>query len=129
MRFLKLSFYISNLFLFIFYLYPGSIFGCFLYKNCNIQPQLTKDFLISNNLIFSSNHVYVFIIFSLLGILSFKKDLKKISYYLFSVSIFLELMHIIIPNRGFEVADLLGNILGVILSLILYKLFIFRRSK
>ena len=124
MRFLKISFYISNLFLFIFYLYPGSIFGCFLYNDCNTQPQLTGDFII-----FSSNHVYVFLIFSLLGILSFKKDLKKISYYLFSVSIFLELMHIIIPNRGFEVADLLGNALGVILSLILYKLFTFRRSK
>ena len=124
MRFLKLSFYISNLFLFIFYLYPGSIFGCFLYNDCNTQPQLTMDFII-----FSSNHVYAFLVFSLLGILSFKKDLKKISYYLFSVSIFLELMHIIIPNRGFEVADLLGNALGVILSLILYKLFTFRRSK
>ena len=124
MRFLKISFYISNLFLFIFYLYPGSIFGCFLYNDCNMQPQLTRDFII-----FSSNHVYAFLIFSLLGILSFKKDLKKISYYLFSVSIFLELMHIIIPNRGFEVADLLGNALGVILSLILYKLFTFRSSK
>ena len=124
MRFLKLSFYISNLFLFIFYLYPGIIFGCFLYNDCNIQPQLTRDFIF-----FSSNHVYVFLIFSFLGILSFKEDLKKISYYLFSISIFLELMHIIVPNRGFEVADLLGNVLGVILSLILYKLFTFRRSK
>ena len=113
MRFLKLSFYISNLFLFIFYLYPGSIFGCFLYNDCNTQPQLTRDF----------------IIFSYFGILSFKKELKKISFYLFSASIFLELLHIIIPNRGFEVADLLGNVLGVILSLILYKLFTFRRSK
>jgi len=124
MKFLKLSFYSSNLFLFIFYLYPGSIFGCFLYNDCNIQPQLTSDFII-----FSSNHVYVFIIFSFLGILSFKKDLKKISYYLISISIILELMHIIVPNRGFEVADLLGNLLGVILSVILYKLFTLRRSK
>ena len=124
MRFLKLSFYISKLILFIFYLYPGSIFGCFLYSDCNIQPQLTRDFII-----FSSNHIYVFAIFSFLGILSFKKYLKKILYYLFSVSVFLELMHIIFPNRGFEVADLLGNVLGVILSLILYKLISLRRSK
>jgi len=123
-RFLKLSFYISNLILFIFYLYPGSIFGCFLYSDCNTQPQLTRDFII-----FSSNHIYVFAIFSFLGILSFKKYLKKILYYLFSVSVFLELMHIIFPNRGFEVADLLGNVLGVILSLILYKLISLRRSK
>ena len=35
----------------------------------------------------------------------------------------------IIPNRGFEVADLLGNVLGVVLSLILYKLFSLRRLK
>jgi len=123
-KFLKLSFYILNLILFIFYLFPGSILGCFLYNDCNIQPQLTRDFII-----FSSNHVYVFIIFSFIGILSFKEYLKKISYYLFSVSVFLELMHIIVPNRSFEVADLLGNVLGVVLSLILYKLFSLRRSK
>ena len=96
----------------------------FLYNDCNTQPQLTRDFIF-----FSSNHVYVFIIFSFIGILSYKKYLKKISYYLFSVSIFLELMHIIIPNRGFEVADLLGNVLGVVLSLILYKLLSLRRSE
>ena len=124
MKFIKISFYLSNLVLLIFYLYPGSILGCFLYNDCKIQPQLTRDFII-----FSSNHVYVFLIFSFLGILSFRKNLKKISYYLFSVSVFLELMHYIIPNRSFELADLLGNTFGVILSLILYKLFTFRRSK
>ena len=63
------------------------------------------------------------------GQISKNKLIKKISYYLLSVSIVLELLHIVIPNRGFEVADLLGNALGVILSLILYKLFTFRRSK
>ena len=124
MKFLKVSFYISNLILFIFYLYPGSIFGCFLYNDCNIQPQLTRNFIF-----FSSNHLYVFIIFSFLGILSFSKYLKIISYYLFSVSIFLELMHNIIPNRSFALSDLLGNVLGVIISLILYKLISLRRSK
>tara|TARA_B100001175_G_C19491212_1_gene632691 strand:+ start:667 stop:1041 length:375 start_codon:yes stop_codon:yes gene_type:complete len=124
MRFLKLSFYISNLILFIFYLYPGSISGCYLYNDCKIQPQLTRDFII-----FSSNHVYVFIFFSCLGILSFKKYLKKILYYLFSVSIILELMHIIVPNRSFELVDLLGNILGVLISASILKLFILRRIK
>ena len=124
MRFLKLSFYISNLILFIFYLYPGSISGCYLYNDCKIQPQLTRDFII-----FSSNHVYVFIFFSCLGILSFKKYLKKILYYLFSVSIILELMHIIVPNRSFELVDLLGNILGVLISTSILKLFILRRIK
>ena len=124
MRLLKISFYISNLILFIFYLYPGSISGCYLYNDCKIQPQLTRDFII-----FSSNHVYVFIFFSCLGILSFKKYLKKILYYLFSVSIILELMHIIVPNRSFELVDLLGNTLGVLISASILKLFILRRIK
>ena len=124
MKFIKISFYLSNLVLLIFYLYPGSILGCFLYNDCKIQPQLTRDFII-----FSSNHVYAFLIFSFLGILSFRKHVKEISYYLFSVSVFLELMHYIIPNRSFELADLLGNVLGVILSLILYKLLKLRSSK
>ena len=123
MKILKNSFYILNVILIIFYLYPGSILGCFLYNDCYVQPQLTKDFLVS------SNHFYVFFILSAIGFLSFSKDLKKISYYLILLSILLELLHIIIPNRGFEVADLLGNILGVLLSLILFKLFIFRRLK
>ena len=123
MKILKNSFYALNIILIIFYLYPGSILGCFLYNDCYIQPQLTKDFLVS------SNHFYVFFILSVIGFLSFSKDLKKISYYLILLSILLELLHIIIPNRGFEVADLLGNIMGVLLSLILFKLFIFRRLK
>ena len=123
MKILKNSFYVLNITLIIFYLYPGSILGCLLYNDCYFQPQLTRDFLVS------SNHFYVFFILSVIGFLSFSKDLKKISYYLILLSILLELLHIIIPNRGFEVADLLGNILGVLLSLILFKLFIFRRLK
>ena len=121
MKILKNSFYFSNIIIIIFYLYPGSILGCFLYNNCFIQPQLTRDFIVS------SNHVYVFFILSTLGFISFSKTLKKITYYLILLSVVLELLHIIIPDRGFEVEDLLGNILGVLLSLILFKLFIFRR--
>jgi len=123
MKILKNSFYLLNIILTIFYLYPGSILGCFFYNDCLIQPQLTTDFIVS------SNHVYVFLIFSSFGFLSFSNNLKKITFYLIMYSIFLELLHIIIPNRGFEVADLLGNILGVSLSLIFFKLFIFRRMK
>ena len=123
MKILKNSFYFSNIIIIIFYLYPGSISGCFLYNDCFIQPQLTRDFIVS------SNHVYVFFILSTLGFISFSKNLKKITYYLILLSIVLELLHIIIPNRSFEVEDLIGNILGVLLSLILFKLFIFRRLK
>ena len=72
MNIIKQFFYLSNLILFIFYLYPGSILGYFLYGNINIQPQLTRDFLVS------SNHVYVFFIISVIGLIAFKHKLKKI---------------------------------------------------
>ena len=116
-KFLTLGFYLANLILIILYLYPGSIFGCFLYNDCSIQPQITRDFIIS------SNHLYVFAILSTLGIEVYKntKKIKFLILYLFLLSIILELLHIIIPNRAFELSDLFGNILGVILIIIIYK--------
>ena len=118
-----LGFYSANLILIIFYLYPGSLFGCYLYNNCNIQPQITENFIISSNYLISSNHFYVFIVLSALGIFAYR-NMKKIKFliiYLFLLSIILELTHLIIPNRGFEWSDLFGNILGLIFVIIVYK--------
>jgi len=117
LKFLTLGFYLANFILIIFYLYSGSIFGCFLYNDCNIQPQITRDFIIS------SNHFYAFTILSTLGILAYKntKKMKFLISYLFLLSIILELFHFIIPNREFEISDLFGNILGVIFVIIIYK--------
>ena len=116
-KILTLGFYFSNLILMIFYLYPGSIFGCFLYNDCSLQPQITRNFIIS------SNHFYVFTILSILGIMAYKntKKIKFLILYLFLLSIILELFHLIIPNRAFEVSDLFGNIAGVIFTIIIYK--------
>ena len=41
---------------------------------------------------------------------------------LFLISITLELSHLIIPNRGFELSDLFGNIIGVLVVIIVYKI-------
>jgi|TARA_B110000238_G_C15862271_1_gene325702 VanZ family protein len=117
-KILILGFHTINLLLIMFYLYPGSLLGYFLYNDNSIQPQITRDFLIS------SNHFYAFIILSILGIIAYNKS-DKINYlikYLFLLSIFLELCHIIIPNRDFEFSDLFGNFLGVILIIIFYKI-------
>ena len=111
---LKIFFYFLNILLFIFYLYPGSILGCIFIKDCNIQPQITRDFIVS------SNHLYVFLFISLLGLISFKKNNKNLLFYLIFISFFLELMHLIIPNRGFQFSDLFGNISGVILSILIF---------
>ena len=119
-NFFKIGFYSSNIILIILYLFPGSILGCFLYNDCYIQPQITRDFIIS------SNHVYAFVLLSGLGVFSFHntKKINFLIFYLFLLSIFLELFHIIIPNRGFEISDLFGNIVGVILVILIYKIVI-----
>ena len=119
-NFFRIGFYFSNIILITFYLYPGSIFGCFLYNDCYIQPQITQDFIIS------SNHFYAFLLLTSLGVLSFHntKKINLLSVYLILLSIFLELFHIIIPNRGFEMSDLFGNIVGVILVILIYKIVI-----
>ena len=117
------GFHLANLILIIFYLYPGSIFGCYIYNNCNIQPQITTNFMISSNYWISSNHFYVFIILSALGFFAYQntKKIKFLTTYLFLLSIILELFHLIIPNRGFEWSDLFGNIVGLIFVIVVYK--------
>ena len=117
----KFSFFVFhtiNLILIIFYLYPGSLLGFFLYNDFSTQPQITRDFLIS------SNHFYAFIILSIAGIVAYNKSSKIniLIKYLVSLSIFLEFFHIIIPNRNFEFSDLFGNFLGAVLIIISYKI-------
>ena len=123
MNIIKQFFYLSILILFIFYLYPGSILGYFLYGNLNIQPQLTRDFLVS------SNHVYVFFIISLIGLVAFKHKLKNIIIYLFFISVALEVCHLFIPERGFEIGDLFGNIIGVLISILILQIIYKGRQK
>ena len=123
-NFIKFIFYIANILLLIFYLFPGSIFGCFFYNDCEIQPQLTSDFIVS------SNHVYVFAIISLLGFIAYPKSkvFKIIIAYLFFIAIFLELTHLFITERSFETKDLGGNIVGVTISLIIFLIIKFRKK-
>ena len=124
-NFFKIGFYSANIILITLYLFPGSIFGCFLYDNCSKEFQITKD-LITGDFIISSNHIYAFVLLTSLGVSSFHntKKINSLSVYLFLLSIFLELFHIIIPNRGFEMSDLFGNIVGVILVILIYKIII-----
>ena len=111
----KSIFYFCNLVLVIFYLYPGSIFGYFLYGNIKIQPQLTPNFIIS------SNHFYVFCLISIIGFLTYRKSeqIKFLIIYLILLSIFLEIFHIFIPDRGFEYSDLFGNLVGSLVVIVL----------
>ena len=115
---LNILFYLTNLGLFFLYFYPGSFLGLLLYKNRNLQPQITDDFVIS------SNHFYVFFIISVIGFFTYKKtkQIKFLKIYLILISILLEISHLIIPLRTFQWSDLFGNLIGVIIVILLNNL-------
>jgi len=111
----KIIFYFNNILLIILYLYPGSLLGWIIYDNKSIQPQITPDFVIS------SNHFYVFVLISIIGFLTFvnsKKNILLILYLIF-LSVTLEIFHLVIPERSFQWSDLIGNLLGVIVVILL----------
>ena len=105
----KIVFYSINFILIFLYIFPGSLLGLILYNNKKIQPQITPDFVVS------SNHLYVFLLISVIGFLSFIKSEKSkyLITYLIFISIFLEILHLVIPERSFQWSDLFGNLLGV----------------
>ena len=117
----KFIFYISNFILLVLYLFPGSLLGYFLYNDFQLQPQLTKDFLVS------TNHLYAFGLLSIIGLFTYKNSnkLNFLNLYLILLSIILEILHIFIPVRSFELSDLFGNLLGV--SIVLTINFFYRK--
>ena len=123
----KILFNIINTTFIVLYVYPGSILGFVVYGELNKQPQLTSDFFSSS---ISSNHVYAFLALSLLGLIAYYKSKKLlILNYLILGSIILEALHLIIPNRSFQYSDLFGNIVGVLLSILLFNIYNFWRKK
>ena len=114
----RFIFYSINFILIILYIFPGSILGLAIYNDINTQPQITPNFIIS------SNHFYVFIVLSLIGLLTFKfsKQRKYLIIYLIILSIILELFHLIIPLRSFQWSDLFGNLLGVVIVIFVHNL-------
>ena len=111
----KFIFYLINLLIIIFYIFPGSILGLAMYNDINIQPQITPNFIIS------SNHFYLFVVLSLIGLLTFMttKQRKYLIIYLIALSIILELFHFVIPSRSFQWSDLFGNLFGVLVVIFL----------
>ncbi len=114
----KIIFYLINFLLIILYIFPGSLLGCIFLNDCKIQPQITADFIIS------TNHLYTFAFISIIGLYTFTKSnqIKYLIFYLIFLSIILEIFHLIIPERSFQFVDLFGNLLGVIIVIFIYSL-------
>ena len=122
--YLRILFHILILILIILSLYPGSILGFLLYGDFKLQPQITKDFLY-----ISSQHLYVYLLVSALGFFSYLRDEKfnLVVIYLFFLSIILEVAHLVISERSFQIKDLTGNILGVLIAYIIVLIYKFWR--
>ncbi len=122
LKFTIYLYYLSLIVLLILYLYPGSIIGYFLYGDLGTQPNLVE-----NPIGTSINHFFYFFFLTFLGSiysLNKKKFINSI-LFLFILSVFLELLHLIIPNRAFELNDVIANSTGVI---IIYFLFFLKKK-
>jgi len=119
---LKYIFHFSVLFLIIISLWPGSLLGFLFYDDWGKQPDLVE-----NPFGTAINHFIYYIYLSLLGFFIYLKNenFKKLVYGLFFLSITLELLHFIIPNRSFEFVDLVGNIFGVTVAYLVIKIYLF----
>ena len=119
---LKSIFHISVLFLIVISLWPGSLIGFLLYNDWGTQPNLIK-----NPFGTAINHFICYVFISLLGFFLYVKNenFKKLVYGLFFLSITLELFHFIIPNRSFQLEDLLANIFGVMVAYFVIKIYLF----
>ena len=119
--FLKFIFYTSILFLIILSLYPGSLLGLLLYEDLSQQPNLVE-----NPLGTTINHFIYYIYVSILGLCLYLrgKNFQKIAFGLFSLSIILEVLQFIVPNRTFQLYDLIANFAGVLVAYFLVKIYL-----
>ena len=132
--FLKFIFHISVLLLIILSLYPGSLIGFFLYSDFGQQPDFIpgnpfqQPDLIGNPFGTTINHFFSYLYVSLLGFFLYsnlkKENFKKLVFGLFFLSAILEILQYIVPNRSFQLGDLIFNILGVLVAYCVVKFYL-----
>ena len=134
--FFKFIFYISVLLLIVITLYPGSLLGLLLYGDLGMQPNLAENpyFTPMPSHLYTYagiiNHVIVYFYVSMLGLCLYLRsyNFQKIVYRLFFLSIFLEILQLIIPRRTFEIVDVSANFAGVLVAYCLIKIYKFWKN-
>jgi len=121
---IRYLYYLSMLGLLILYLYPGSILGYFFFGDFERQPNF-----VPNPFGTSINHALAFFYLSIVGLIAYMRgnSFKQTVIFLLALSIVLELSHFIIPNRSFQFLDLLGNLVGTLLAIVI--IFFYKRLK
>ena len=118
--FLKFIFHTSILLLIIISLFPGSLLGLVLYDDLGRQPNL-----ITNPFGTAINHFISYFYVSMLGLCLYLRsnNFQKLVYSLFFLSIILEVLQLIVPNRAFEIYDVSANFGGVLVAYCLIKIY------
>jgi len=119
--FLKFIFHTLILFLIVLSLFPGSLLGFLFYQDLSWEPNL-----IANPFGTSINHFICYFGVSILGMCLHlrSKKFQQLVYGLFILSIVLEVLQILVPNRTFQFYDLIGNFLGVLVAYFLVKIYL-----
>ena len=117
-------YYFSLFVLLILYLFPGSLIGYLLYGNLGQQPNL-----IANPIGTSINHLIFFSYITVLAIIIRVRVKNIFTNYLFIIfiSCVLEILHLLVPNRAFELYDLIANFTGVVIILLINSLIKWRK--
>ena len=118
----KFIFNTSVFFLIILSLYPGSLLGLLLYDDLGRQPNL-----IDNPFGTTINHFIYYICVSILGFCIYLRtqNFTKIVLGLFFLSVILEVLQFVVPNRTFQLYDLIGNFAGVLAAYFLVNIYLF----
>jgi len=117
-------YYFSLFVLLILYLFPGSLIGYLLYGNLGQQPNL-----IANPIGASINHLIFFSYITVLAITVRVRVKNIFTNYLvlIFISCVLEILHLLVPNRAFELYDLIANFTGVVIILLINSLIKWRK--
>ena len=105
--FFKITFYFWLSFIFIVSVYPGNLINLVLTGDPTTYPGGDKV-----------SHFLTYFILGIVCYSSYKNDnsFRIIIIFLIFFSLFMELIHIIIPNRFYENFDLLMNFLGLVIG-------------
>ena len=119
---LKFILHLSILFLIIISLFPGSLLGFLLYGDLGRQPDI-----IDNPFGTAINHFIYYFYISMFGLCLYlrNRNFQKVVYGLFFLSIVLEVLQFIVPNRAFEIYDVFANFAGVLVAYLLVVIYKF----
>ena len=123
--FLKYIFHISVILLIVVSLFPGSLLGLLLHQDLSRELNL-----IENPFGTTINHFISYFFVSSLGLWLYLKSeyFQRLFYGMCFLSIILEVLQFVVPNRAFQLYDLVGNFAGVLVAYFLVKIYLFFKS-